>query len=181
MAPVPEQLAAPLPLAFTTATGLLLASLVACLVMARRWRRRHQPPSERASTDRALTCEERRSVAPYLRSGRSAPDPERARRTVAAARELRRGWENPWNQCGFLLYLTWLALTVGHMVWSGTASSGALGVFLPVLALLAVVFVVRRRRVLGRTRQSERANTALAALAKAPERPPGGDGLRKPY
>ncbi|WP_307869208.1 hypothetical protein [Nocardiopsis sp. B62] len=183
MTPIPEQilLAAPSSPVFPLAAALILAALVTCLFMAFRWNRRYRGPTGGASAAEAPTREERGRVAPYLRSGETAPGPELSRLTVASARELLRVWENPWAAYGFLLYLAWMALSLGRTVWSGAASPGVLAAFLPVLALLALVFVLRRRRVLCRSRQAIEANADLAAWAPPPEPATGWDQLRRPY
>jgi hypothetical protein len=101
---------------------------------------------------------------------------------VATARELLRVWENPWTQYAYFLFLAAMLLNLGQMTLIGTASSGVLYVFLPVLALSGAYYPLKRRRALPQARRAIAANWELAERAVPPRGGPDGwEQFRKPY
>lgn len=171
---------------FVGTTTLVLITAAVCMALGSRWNRRNDRPNwkQRELAAQAPPRTERRRVRPYIRSGETAPAPELARLTVATARELLRVWENPWLPYGHVLFVAAMLLNLGQMILIGNASTGVLYVFLPPLAVFAVYYPLKRRRILPQARRAVEANEALAA--RAPEPPPlsGPDGweqFRKPY
>ncbi|GAB3706035.1 hypothetical protein [Nocardiopsis oceani] len=147
--------------------------MVVTAVLGARWNRQRGRPGfmHRALPTDAPTSAEMSSVKPYLRSGETAPDPELARLTVSAARELLRRWDNPWQTVGLclvlgiaILNLLQVALNLGNWLPAGFAIAAlALGIHLP----------LQRRRDLFRARRAIEANGDLAAEApEAPAPPP---------
>ncbi|GHC95800.1 hypothetical protein GCM10007079_47670 [Nocardiopsis terrae] len=148
----------------------VLVAAAVCMALGTRWNRRHDRPnrSRREPAAQAPPAADRRRVRPYVRSGEAAPDPERARLTVATARELLRAWENPWLPYGHVLFVSSILLNLGQMVLGGRVPAGVLYALLLPLTAFAVYHPVKRRRVLPPARRAIEANEALAAQTPDP-------------
>ncbi|PDP87931.1 hypothetical protein CQJ94_08890 [Glycomyces fuscus] len=140
--------------------AVALALLTVCVVMSRRWRRRHGRPlwpiptswAEEGMWSRA-DREQRRRVRRAVRHGLAVDDTPTARLVCQRARAEHRRWENPWETATLCLIIAFQlpnmlrsALDEGAPVFMRVLASALLVVFVPYVLGLAPYRGLRLRR-----------------------------------